>query len=126
MADIRSAGTHAWDGSEAAGYAADAMRELDFDLRGHRSQRLTVELIAWSDHVVVMEPMHEQRARELAASAGLSPVIHGLWAYFEGSPDEVWDPHGSDLESYRRSAREIGAAMERLVRQILREQRDGN
>ena len=123
VAEIRSAGTHAWDGAEAAGYAADAMRELDFDLRGHRSQRLTAELIAWADHVVVMEPMHEELARELRASGESSPTIHGLWVYLDGSASEVWDPQGTDLDSYRRSARELGAAMRRLIGQILQQQR---
>ena len=76
VAEIRSAGPHAWDGAEAAGASEDS-----------------------------------------------SPMIHGLWAYLDDSASEVWDPQGTDLDSYRRSAREIGAAMRRLIGQILRQQR---
>ena len=125
VAEIRSAGTHAWSGSEAAGYAVDVMRELDFDLRGHRSQRLSPELMDWADHVVVMEPMHAEVARKLAPVRDESPVIHGLWEWFGENVTEVWDPQGADLDGYRRSAQEIGGAMGQFIEQLLRKRRAG-
>jgi len=125
-AEIRSAGTHAREGAEAAeaaAYAIDAMRELTFDLRSHRSTRLSAELMSWADHVVVMEPMHTEVAQGLLGGADEQGKIRGLWLHLSTPSDHVWDPRGQDLETYRSSARTIGAAIEGLLAQTLSERR---
>jgi len=123
FAEIRSAGTHAWDGAEAAAYAIDAMRELGFDLRLHRSQRLTEELMSWADHVIVMEPMHAEVAQGLLGSQGASDRVVGLWSYLEEAAAHVSDPHGQELEVYAASARSIGRGVEKLLEMQLEERR---
>jgi protein-tyrosine phosphatase len=122
-ADILSAGSHAWDGSEAAAYAIDAMRELGFDLRAHRSRRLSAELMSWADHVVVMEPMHAEVSRGLLDSAAEGGKIRGLWEHLTDAAGQVSDPQGQDLDMYRSSAREIGEALDSLLGEILAELR---
>lgn len=121
--EIRSAGTHAHDGMEAAAYAIDAMRELGFDMRGHRSQRLDESLLDWADHVVVMEPMHAEIAALLMAPSAEAARVSGLWSHLEGQAGAVPDPHRLSLEVYRHSARSIGAAVQRLVEEQLGAQR---
>ncbi|MEE2828802.1 MAG: hypothetical protein VX498_06420 [Myxococcota bacterium] len=117
--EVRSAGTHAWSGGEAAAYAVDAMRELGFDLRSHRSQPLDRELVHWADHVVVMEPGHARITRSindesLPGSEGRTQV-EGLWPHLAEAESEVPDPQGMDLSEYRRSASSIGVAVGSLV-----------
>ena len=113
-AEIRSAGTHAWGGAEAAAYGIDAMRELGFDMREHRSQVLDPALVGWADHVIVMEPMHGQVAADLVPE-GDSGKVEGLWRFMEADQGHVMDPQGSTLDDYRASARSIGQAVGRLI-----------
>ncbi len=110
-ADIRSAGTHARAGSAAAAYATDAMRELGFDLRSHRSSPLDAELLVWADHVVVMEPMHADVARSLLGGVDEVSKIQGLWLHQALPADHVADPQGQSLDVYRASALEIGTSL---------------
>ena len=119
VSEVRSAGTHAWVGGEAAAYAVDAMRELGFDLRPHRSQPLDRRLLDWADYVVVMEPLHEAIAGAMLAEAPTGSEgraqVEGLWPHLAGGESEVPDPQGRDLPDYRRSAQSIGLAVGRLV-----------
>ncbi len=112
MAEIRSAGTHGWDGAEAGAFAIDAMRELGHDMRQHRSQPLSDQLLDWADHVVVMEPMHEAvvRGRDVIEEAALVR----LWDFVDGA-DQVDDPQGHPLDAYRAAAASIGDATQRMI-----------
>jgi len=109
-ADVRSAGTHAWEGNEAGAYTIDAMRELGFDLRPHRTSSLTHELIEWADHVVVMEPMHA----EVVLRGGGEDKLVELWCWIPGA-DLVVDPQGKPLDDHREAATRIGRATEAMV-----------
>lgn len=110
-AEIRSAGTHAWEGNPAGAYATDAMRELGVDLRAHRSQPLTLDLVAWADYVVVMEGMHADIADQLGAGDSLVR----LWEFIDEEVHEVTDPQGGPLEDYQLAARVIRDAVNRMV-----------
>lgn len=120
-AQIRSAGTHAWDGGPASANATQAMAELDFDLRTHRSQPIRAELLDWADHVVVMEPMHRDVILESAPE--YADKILPMWDFIEDGGDHVVDPQGHEYEAFRRSAAEIGEATAKLVVHILAERR---
>ena len=109
-AEIRSAGTHAWEGSEAGAYTIDAMRELGFDLRDHRTTPLNRDLIEWADHVVVMEPMHAEVVSTLVNEDNLVCLWHWI-----DQADEVVDPQGQPLEAHREAAERIGRAIQAMV-----------
>ena len=116
--EIRSAGTHAWKGAEAGAYAIDAMREHGFDMRSHRSQPISSELLDWADHVVVMEPMHSE---VVGPKVEPSKLIE-LWDYVDGA-DHIADPQGHPLEAFRRAAGEIEGAVSRLISRQVAERR---
>lgn len=109
-AEIRSAGTHAWAGEEAGAYTVDAMRELGFDLRKHRTTPLSRELLEWADHVVVMEPLH---AEVVSIQGGQDKLVQ-LWDWIDGA-DEVVDPQGKPLDDHREAATRIGRAITAMV-----------
>jgi len=117
---IQSASALGWDDVEAGAYTMDAMRELGFDLRSHRSQALTAELIDWADRVVVMEPAHARKVLSLQPAAEDKTV--GLWDWLEGY-DHVPDPQGQDLDVHRECMERIGQAVEALVDQFVAERR---
>ena len=121
MAEVRSAGTHAWDDALAGADTTDAMRELGFDLREHRSTRLTPKLVAWADVVAVMEPMHADVVLEQDPSA--EAKLHRLWTFLPGDADHVEDPIGQELEAHRAAARAVGTAVQALVDQWFAQRR---
>lgn len=115
--DVRSAGTHAYNGGLASANATQAMLPLGFDLRTHRTSAVTPELLAWADHVVVMEPMH--RDRLLALAPAVADKIIQMWEFVDGGGDHVVDPQGHEYAEFERSAAEIGEATAKLVEHVL-------
>jgi protein-tyrosine-phosphatase len=120
-ADVRSAGTHAWDAAEAGAYTTDAMREIGFDLRAHRTTRVTAELLEWADVVAVMEPMHAEVVLELLPE--VEAKLHRVWTFLPGNPDHVTDPHGHQLDAHRTAAQAVGGAVKALIDQWFAERR---
>ena len=95
---------------EAGAYTIDAMREIGFDIRDHRSQPVNKELLDWADFVVVAQPMHLERLEGHVESG----KIVRLWDWIEGA-ESVEDPHGGPLDDHRRVAGLIGEAVEKMV-----------
>lgn len=114
MAEIRSAGTHAWDGAEAGAYAIDAMRELGHDMREHRSQPITQDLLDWAEFVVIMQPMHEEAIQDRLDA---SKIVR-LWDYVEGA-DRIVDPQGHPLPAFAAAAASIRDATALMVAEHL-------
>lgn len=56
--EVASAGTHAVDGIPAQQSTIEAAWEAGFDLRGHRSQSVTRDLLDWADVVLAMTRGH--------------------------------------------------------------------
>jgi protein-tyrosine-phosphatase len=113
MAEVRSAGTHAWDGALAGADTTEAMLELGMDLREHRSTRLSPELLAWADVVAVMEPMHADIALQLDPS--VEPKLRRLWHHLPDGADHVEDPIGKQLDAHREAAARVGDATKAAV-----------
>ena len=121
-ADIRSAGTHAYDGNQAAAYTIEAMHEHGFDLREHRTSPIAPEVLAWADSIIVMEPMH--RDVLLAAAPEHEAKIVPMWPFIgDGAETWVHDPHGGPMEGYRAMALSIRDGSRRLVDHLLAERR---
>ena len=120
-AEIRSAGVAAWEGSEASAYAIDVMREFGMDMRKHRSQPISSELLGWADHIVVMEPAHAERIISLLPEA--EPRVVGLWGYLAEGHDHVPDPHRQGIEVFRASCASLGHAVQRMTDEHLARRR---
>jgi tRNA threonylcarbamoyl adenosine modification protein (Sua5/YciO/YrdC/YwlC family) len=82
--DVSSAGLVASDGRPASPSALRAAREAGLDLEGHRSRRLTEEILERATHVYCME------------RAQVEPIL----AFFPGREKDVRlvDPEGHDVE----------------------------
>jgi len=110
---VESAGTNAWDGAPASDEALLVGVERNIDLSGHRSRRLTREMIEEADLVLVMSPEHLSRVRELDPTA--NAYLLAGYGSDEGSRRAIVDPFGGDLEAYRETADEL----ERQLTEIL-------
>ncbi len=114
---VSSAGTNAWDGSPASDSALLVGMERGLDLGAHKSRRLTRDIVAAADLVLVMAPNHVETVRQLGGSG----KVHLLDEYVSNgaSSNGIEDPFGGDLDSYRgtydRLQTAISAMFDRLA-----------
>jgi len=115
--EVRSAGVGAWDGGPASRGSLAAAARHDMDLSGHRSSRVTPELLEWADVVLAMSPSHVMHLVELGAGGKVELLTtFAAGADPEGVPDFVSDPVGGTDEDYE----ETYVLLDRLVDLTLR------
>ena len=108
--EIASAGTGSAPGYPASDNAAAAMAERGIDIRGHRSQPMTVDSLLAADYIYVMTQGH------LDAVLRLAPEVAPRAALLDPHGRPVADPIGGDIEAYRACARHLEQALlERLM-----------
>ena len=107
---VESAGTWAQEGDPVTRTAQAVMRERGLDVSGHRSRRVTGELLHSFDLVLVMEDGHREAL--LAEFPDLGPRLHLLTAV-AGEGYSIRDPMDGTLESYRALADELGDLLRR-------------
>lgn len=112
--DVRakSAGTLGLVDRPADGKSVAVCRELGLDLRAHRSQPLTDELVAWADRILVMELAHAGHVREFFPDAADKVLQLGPFA---GLP-EIPDPIGGWTFQFRRCRDQIQRGLEEFLR----------
>lgn len=99
----QSAGLSAVEGDPVASNAAVVCREIGVDISGHTARRLTGdELPVWD----LFFPMSRTHAYILE-QAGASPQKIYV-------PQEIADPFGGDLETYRRCRDTLARELERF------------
>jgi len=108
-----SAGTSAVAGEPAAANAQRVAAEEGLDLSAHRSRPLARELVDWADLILGMSPLHMSAIRELGGDGKSALVTEFLEGPDRGAP--VNDPIGGDVETYRRTFRQL----QRAVRSVL-------
>jgi len=98
---IASAGLSAWGGGKASPGALEAMAEIGADLSGHESQPVTENLVRQADVILTMTASH--RAGVLAQF----PEAGGRVSMLSPDRQDVLDPIGAPLPTYRRCAEQI-------------------
>ncbi|MBC7228622.1 MAG: low molecular weight protein arginine phosphatase [Thermoflexales bacterium] len=106
---VLSAGIWAEEGEPASAGAVMAMAERGIDLTGHRSRRLTRQMVEEADLILGMAPQHVEAMREAFPEA--RDRIY-LLAEMAGESHGIADPYGLSPVTYRVTANEI----ERLIR----------
>jgi protein-tyrosine phosphatase len=115
--EVVSAGTAAWEGQPATGPSIEIADANGADLRGHRSRRLSPDLVRSADLVLVMERAHLAAVRSLGADPTRSHVLSEWPA--PGVPElPVSDPFGASREAYEECWRRITHHVERVVPHI--------
>lgn len=107
---VHSAGLAAMMGAEATPEAVTAAQELGADLGGHRSQPLTMELLAKADHLFTMTGSHLRMLQEVRGTVPprlLSPC-----------GEDVLDPIGGEAEVYQACALQIQSCLEELLPEL--------
>lgn len=101
-----SAGTATLAGMPASEHAVVAGAELGVDLQGHRSRPLTRDLGRQASLVLCLTHGHRQRVLEL------DPSLHGKTWLLDPGGEDVQDPFGAELATYRSTRDEIRTLLE--------------
>jgi glycine hydroxymethyltransferase len=105
-----SAGVMAGYGAPASPYAITAAREVAVDMREHRSQPLSEDLVADAAIIVVMTGTHRDILCDRYPAA--EPKVKLLKSFDPDSDgDDVLDPIGMSLDVYRHVRDEISTAL---------------
>lgn len=116
--DVTSGGTAAWEGQPASEPSMTVAARDGFDLRSHRSRRVTPESLRAADLVVVMERSHLAAVLTLGADPGRTHVI-SEWPE-PGAPElTVYDPYGDSLEAYEETWHRIRTHVARIAPYVL-------
>ena len=108
---VLSAGAFASAGVPASPEAIDALAKMGLDLSGHRTRRLTVDMIQEADVIYGMTRAHQQAVRDLVPSAAAKTLL------LDPNGD-IEDPIGTSPTLYQRCAEVI----RRRIEQRLKEQ----
>jgi len=109
--NVSSAGTNAWDNVPATDEALLVGMERDLDLGGHRSRKLTPEIVSEADLIFVMTPGHLDQVKQMGGRG----KVHVIDEYASGASNKgITDPYGGDLEAYRYTADILEQELERL------------
>lgn len=109
---VGSAGLSAYSGGGAAEDAAMVATEFGADLSGHRSRYLTEDMLARADFVFGMTRSHVLSLAR-ANIPGMPPP-----RLLSGDGQDIPDPIGSDLETYRQCAQTIWKSLQELAPQF--------
>jgi protein-tyrosine-phosphatase len=90
--------------------ALAVMRERGLDVSGHRSRRVTGQMLREFDWVLVMEAGHREAL--LAEFPDLEPHLH-LLTSVAGEPYDISDPVAGTLDTYRATADELEDLLKR-------------
>ncbi|HIV96154.1 MAG TPA: low molecular weight protein arginine phosphatase [Candidatus Agathobaculum stercoravium] len=105
-----SAGLFTQDGMPASQNAVAAAAELGADITAHRSRMLTPELARDARYLVCMTGAHYDRLCELFPDCADK--------VFTLLPEDISDPFGGDLETYRRAAAEIDKGVRSIIERL--------
>ncbi|MCD6317598.1 threonylcarbamoyl-AMP synthase [Candidatus Aerophobetes bacterium] len=113
---VKSAGTNAIANSKPSEFATKVMREKGIDISSHRATPLTPEIVKEYDLILTMEERHRQRVINLFPF--IREKVWLLSEFISGKKEDILDPAGSYLSTYRELAlrieKEINKLMERL------------
>lgn len=113
---VHSAGTFGAEGQPASEGAMQEIARRGLSLDGHRSRRLTVDMIDRAERIFVMTPEHG------AMVHALSPAAAGRVELLAPSAP-IADPIGGTAEQYQRAAEQIHQAVRKRVEELLHEDR---
>ena len=105
-----SAGLFTQDGMPASQNAIAASAERGADIAAHRSRMLTAEMAHAARYLVCMSGAHYDRLCELFPDCADK--------VFTLLPEDISDPFGGDLETYRRAAAEIDAGVRSIIERL--------
>lgn len=111
--NVFSAGVAPAEGLGASEEALAVLRSYGIDFCGHRSSRVTPELVQQAHYIFTMT--RGQRDYLLNCFPEVKEKVWLLKEYAGDSSEEISDPFGGGLAAYRQAAAEIREALKKIV-----------
>ncbi len=115
---VSSAGMMALAGMGASLETQEVLAKEGIEVRAHRAQRVTPELINQADIILVMEDIHENKILQLVPEAKNRLFLLKEFAKIKDSNLNISDPAGGSLEFYQETFSIIKDAVERISKII--------
>ncbi|HWO98615.1 MAG TPA: low molecular weight protein arginine phosphatase [Bacillus sp. (in: firmicutes)] len=113
--EVKSAGVHAFPGSDASEYAKEALKEIGIE-HSHAASLLDQELVDWATRILTMTSGHKQLIiRNIPNAAHKTSTLKEFVAE---SNSDVSDPFGSSLDVYRKTLNELKELVDKLVERL--------
>jgi len=112
---VTSAGLMLLSGTGASQETQALLSDEGIDMSGHRSQRITKELIKKTDLILVMERLHEEGVLKLAPEVKNRVFLLKEFAKIDDKDLDIKDPIGRPGDFYSRTFAMIKEAIERIA-----------
>lgn len=113
---VTSAGTVAMAGAPASEGAFLVALEAGLDLSAHQARPLTPDLVRDADLILTMSRSHLRRVEELGGAAKAS--LLGAYATGGREEEEIADPFGGGVHTYRETFRHLASLMAGVRRRL--------
>lgn len=114
---VESAGVIAFEGELAASRAIEEMRHHGVDITGHRTRRLTLEMINEAELILVMEHDHVREVLAMAPHASEKTIL--MASLIPGNSDpEIGDPYGGPETLFKETYDTIEKASRHIVERL--------
>jgi protein-tyrosine-phosphatase len=120
--NITSAGISTIDGLDASKHSISALKEMNIDLKNHKSKVLTLDLVENSDLILTMTKSHKDII--LNSLPQFSNKVFTLREFADNKDIDIIDPFGGNLEIYKITAKDIQNTINKLVDKILQKKKD--
>lgn len=113
--EVRSAGVHAFPGSDASGHAKAALKEIGIE-HSHSASLLDQDLVDWATLILTMTSGHKQLI--IGNIPDAAHKTSTLKEFVMQSDSDVSDPFGSSLDVYRKTLNELNELVDKLVERL--------
>ena len=120
--NITSAGISTINGLDASRHSISALKEINIDLKNHKSKLLTLDLVEKSDLILTMTKCHKDAI--LNSLPQFSSKIFTLKEFADDKDIDIVDPFGGDLEVYKVTAYDIKNTINKFIDKILQKKKD--
>lgn len=111
--NIVSAGTSTLEGLPASEGAQQALQQMGIHMEAHRSRAVDLDLVRRSAHIYCMASSHRSRILELV------PALAEKTGLLHPGGEDIGDPFGGDLETYRLARDQIANAVTQRLPELL-------
>lgn len=126
---VSSAGTSAWEGDPASCSAVEIIKEYGVEPENHRARRLSEEILDSADIVLCMTRLQKKNIVSMYPKS--RDKIFTLYEYAcfadtdqKFKENDVSDPYGMPVETYRECFHEIKDLLERAYERIINEYKE--
>ncbi|MFA5089951.1 MAG: L-threonylcarbamoyladenylate synthase [Candidatus Omnitrophota bacterium] len=112
--EVLSAGIMLADGFGATAEAREVLMQEGLDVSGHRSKRVTAEMLKKSDLILVMEHVHEEHILKIAPGVKNRLFLLKEFAKIEDNNLDITDPIGYEADFYAQVFGVIKEAIEKI------------